>query len=380
MSRAEPYRREVRSGSGSAGSVRAPVSTTSSPSGASTVGRCSRELRLELGPRLVRRVDEDEVVRRATRAASAQTASPQATRAPVRRSFSRFSAIVRQAARSLSTKVDARGAARERLEPHRARAGEEVEHGGAVDRPDQVEGGLADAVAGRPGREPLRRGDPRPAVRAGDDSHAGAEYHTRGARLPGNRGRAEIEIRRLSGAELREQLDALAAVLHDCVAGGASVGYMAPFSHEDALSAFEGFAADAEQGRRLILAAFVARRARRHGAGDPRADAEPAAPRRDREGARPPLRARPRDRPAADGARRGRGAGRGEDAARARRRHRRRRRAAVRPARAGRRSASSRTSRSTRTDGRATRPTSGRRSSRRSAATGPPARGRAGRA
>ena len=65
-----------------------------------------------------------------------------------------------------------------------------------------------------------------------------------------------VEIRRLSGVELRAQLDALAAVLHDCVAGGASVGYMEPFSHADALSAFEGFAADAEQGRRLILAAF----------------------------------------------------------------------------------------------------------------------------
>ena len=67
----------------------------------------------------------------------------------------------------------------------------------------------------------------------------------------------QVEIRRLAGAELREQLDALAAVLHDCVAGGASVGYMAPYSHADALSAFEGFAAEAERGRRLILAAFA---------------------------------------------------------------------------------------------------------------------------
>ncbi len=66
----------------------------------------------------------------------------------------------------------------------------------------------------------------------------------------------QVEIRRLSAAELRGQLDALAAVLHDCVAGGASVGYMEPFSHADALSAFEGFAAEAEQGHRLILAAF----------------------------------------------------------------------------------------------------------------------------
>jgi GNAT superfamily N-acetyltransferase len=67
----------------------------------------------------------------------------------------------------------------------------------------------------------------------------------------------EIEIRRLSVPDLREQLDALAAVLHDCVAGGASVSYMAPFPLEQARNAFEGFVADAEQGRRLILAAFV---------------------------------------------------------------------------------------------------------------------------
>jgi len=66
-----------------------------------------------------------------------------------------------------------------------------------------------------------------------------------------------IEIRRLGGAELREQVDALAAVLADCVQGGASVGYMAPFTDEDARTAFDGFVAEAEQGRRLILAAFV---------------------------------------------------------------------------------------------------------------------------
>ena len=67
----------------------------------------------------------------------------------------------------------------------------------------------------------------------------------------------QIEIRRLHGAELRAQLDALAAVLADCVAGGASVGYMAPFPSEDARRAFEGFAAEADAGRRLVLAAFA---------------------------------------------------------------------------------------------------------------------------
>ena len=66
-----------------------------------------------------------------------------------------------------------------------------------------------------------------------------------------------MEIRRLTPAEAREHVDALASVLEDCVTGGASVSYMAPFSHEDARRAFEGFVADAEQGRRVILAAFA---------------------------------------------------------------------------------------------------------------------------
>jgi ribosomal protein S18 acetylase RimI-like enzyme len=67
----------------------------------------------------------------------------------------------------------------------------------------------------------------------------------------------QIRIHRLAPAEVKEHIDALAAVLLDCVDGGASVSYMAPFSHEDARSAFGGFAAEAEQGRRLILAAFT---------------------------------------------------------------------------------------------------------------------------
>jgi GNAT superfamily N-acetyltransferase len=66
-----------------------------------------------------------------------------------------------------------------------------------------------------------------------------------------------IEIRRLAGTELRAHLGALAGVLHDCVAGGASVSYLAPFSHEQAREAFEGFSAEVEQGRRLLLAAFA---------------------------------------------------------------------------------------------------------------------------
>jgi ribosomal protein S18 acetylase RimI-like enzyme len=68
---------------------------------------------------------------------------------------------------------------------------------------------------------------------------------------------SEIEVRRLDGADLDRHLDGLAAVLADCVEGGASVSYLAPFSHADARAAFSGFAADAASGRRVILAAFA---------------------------------------------------------------------------------------------------------------------------
>lgn len=66
----------------------------------------------------------------------------------------------------------------------------------------------------------------------------------------------EIEVRRLAGSEARAHLDGLADVLHDCVEGGASVGYMAPFSDADARAAFDGFVSEVEQGRRVIIAAF----------------------------------------------------------------------------------------------------------------------------
>jgi ribosomal protein S18 acetylase RimI-like enzyme len=67
----------------------------------------------------------------------------------------------------------------------------------------------------------------------------------------------QIEIRRLGPDEAHEQIDALASVLADCVAGGASVSYMAPFPHDQARAAFESMAAEVEQGRRLLLAAFA---------------------------------------------------------------------------------------------------------------------------
>jgi GNAT superfamily N-acetyltransferase len=66
-----------------------------------------------------------------------------------------------------------------------------------------------------------------------------------------------IEIRRLDASEARVQLDGLAAVLADCVEGGASVGYLSPFSHADARRVYEAYTEEVEQGRRLLLAAFL---------------------------------------------------------------------------------------------------------------------------
>jgi GNAT superfamily N-acetyltransferase len=66
----------------------------------------------------------------------------------------------------------------------------------------------------------------------------------------------EIEVRRLEGDELTAWLDGLASVLLDCVDGGASVGYVLPFSHDDARAAFAGFASEVAAGRRILLGAF----------------------------------------------------------------------------------------------------------------------------
>jgi ribosomal protein S18 acetylase RimI-like enzyme len=66
-----------------------------------------------------------------------------------------------------------------------------------------------------------------------------------------------VQIRVLDAAELREHLEALAAVVVDCVEGGASVSYMAPFSLADARAALEPMVADAEGGCRLFLGAFL---------------------------------------------------------------------------------------------------------------------------
>ena len=67
----------------------------------------------------------------------------------------------------------ARGAARERLKPHRAGARVEVENGRVLDRPDDVEDVLAHAIRRRPRFEPARRVDRVAFPRPGDDPHQG---------------------------------------------------------------------------------------------------------------------------------------------------------------------------------------------------------------
>ena len=65
-----------------------------------------------------------------------------------------------------------------------------------------------------------------------------------------------IRVQRLTGPEARQHLKALAAVLTDCVEGGASVSFTAPLSNSDAESFFAKAIEDVEQGNRILLAAF----------------------------------------------------------------------------------------------------------------------------
>jgi len=65
-----------------------------------------------------------------------------------------------------------------------------------------------------------------------------------------------IEIRQLSGPEGHRHIDLLAEVLLDCIAGGASVSFMASFSKPEAQAFFEQSLAAADRGDRILLAAF----------------------------------------------------------------------------------------------------------------------------
>ena len=60
-----------------------------------------------------------------------------------------------------------------------------------------------------------------------------------------------------TSAEPAEHRDALAAVLVDCVEGGASVSFMAPFTHDEARAFFDSIEPDIAAGARVLLAAFL---------------------------------------------------------------------------------------------------------------------------
>ena len=62
-------------------------------------------------------------------------------------------------------------------------------------------------------------------------------------------------IRSLSAEEALAQVEGLAEVLLDAVAGGASVSFMADITREDAVAWFRSIAAEVAAGRRLLFAA-----------------------------------------------------------------------------------------------------------------------------
>lgn len=66
----------------------------------------------------------------------------------------------------------------------------------------------------------------------------------------------DIAVRRLGRADATAELDALAAVLHDCVANGASVSFMHPFTLDDARVYFESVLEEVDGGTRVLLAAY----------------------------------------------------------------------------------------------------------------------------
>ena len=65
-----------------------------------------------------------------------------------------------------------------------------------------------------------------------------------------------VEIVELSAAEAGAQMDALAALLVDVVAGGASVGFMADMSHVEAQDFWRETVAGIESERTILFAAF----------------------------------------------------------------------------------------------------------------------------
>jgi GNAT superfamily N-acetyltransferase len=68
---------------------------------------------------------------------------------------------------------------------------------------------------------------------------------------------ATVKIVALDAPVADTALDQLAGVLVDCVEGGASVSFMAPFSHDEALTFFRKVAASVAAGDTVLLAAEI---------------------------------------------------------------------------------------------------------------------------
>ncbi|HET7449420.1 MAG TPA: GNAT family N-acetyltransferase [Gaiellaceae bacterium] len=66
-----------------------------------------------------------------------------------------------------------------------------------------------------------------------------------------------VEVKRLTAAEARQALDALADVLCDAVDGGDSVSFMDGFGTDDARAFYESLLPELEGGTRVLLAAYV---------------------------------------------------------------------------------------------------------------------------
>ncbi|MFO1150767.1 MAG: GNAT family N-acetyltransferase [Alsobacter sp.] len=65
------------------------------------------------------------------------------------------------------------------------------------------------------------------------------------------------DVRLLSPAQINQRLPELADVLVDCVHGGASIGFMEPFSHAEAVSYFAEIAESVQAGERVLFAAML---------------------------------------------------------------------------------------------------------------------------
>jgi GNAT superfamily N-acetyltransferase len=66
-----------------------------------------------------------------------------------------------------------------------------------------------------------------------------------------------VVVRQLSAEEASTHLDALADILADCVAGGASVSFMPPFGVDEAKAWWPGVIASVERGDTVLFGGFV---------------------------------------------------------------------------------------------------------------------------